>query len=395
MKYGLTYISPVLGSRQSDLRIDLLDKSKDLHEAGQYVDALKMFMSGLGPDLASRYSSEDGRRFVVPHGSIVVTIDFTGDTFDVSADFLRIPEESRVAMLRQVLYINVRQLMLARFVTEGDVLRIKYSCPIDQTHPYKIYPLLGNICSIGDMYDDEFCTKFGAERIYTPQITPYTPSEVARIYADIQRVGRETLGIVREFVNDRMYSAAWYLISTSFMHIMYLASPKGQLEADLDKAIERLDEELPVTERVARACNDLEEILSRTEDQIAQGLYHTETLISPKSRSSLHDIQEHLENAYEDASKAIQSGDSDRVVVRLLHAIYNAYRLWDIQDDLNRLFARILSQASGKPIDEAARILYIPIDRLMEGEDIDEIETVESGSGLWGWFRSLLAKLFN
>ena len=39
-----------------------------------------------------------------------------------------------------------------------------------------MYFVLQNICHIGDKYDDEFCTKFGATRCYEPQVTFYQTS---------------------------------------------------------------------------------------------------------------------------------------------------------------------------------------------------------------------------
>ena len=49
---------------------------------------------------------------------------------------------------------------------------MEYACPLSQSHPHKLYFILRNICHVGDRYDDEFCTKFGARRSYEPQVTP-------------------------------------------------------------------------------------------------------------------------------------------------------------------------------------------------------------------------------
>ena len=45
----------------------------------------------------------------------------------IEADFLKIPEKGRVAMLRQLADLNINKLMLARFLKDGDKLKIAYA----------------------------------------------------------------------------------------------------------------------------------------------------------------------------------------------------------------------------------------------------------------------------
>ncbi|MGG6549000.1 UNVERIFIED_CONTAM: hypothetical protein NY100_26665, partial [Prevotella sp. 15_C9] len=85
-------------------------------------------------------------------------------------------------MLRQIADLNLNKLLLPRFVKDNDKLRMEYTCSLSQSHPHKMYFVLQNICHIGDKYDDEFCTKFGATRCYEPQVTSYPQEEIDRIY---------------------------------------------------------------------------------------------------------------------------------------------------------------------------------------------------------------------
>ena len=121
------------------------------------------------------------------------------DRLHISADFLILPEKGRVAMLRQVADLNINRLMLPRFRKEDDRLMMEYACPLSQSHPHKLYFILRNICHVGDRYDDEFCTKFGAQRSYEPQVTPYPEEEVTRIYEAVRQTCRETLDAVKEY----------------------------------------------------------------------------------------------------------------------------------------------------------------------------------------------------
>ena len=83
-------------------------------------------------------------------------------------------------MLRQVADLTLNRLLLPRFRKEGDRLRMEYVCPLAQSHPHKIYFVLRNICHVGDRYDDEFCTKFGARTLLRAAASRPTPAEEVR-----------------------------------------------------------------------------------------------------------------------------------------------------------------------------------------------------------------------
>lgn len=368
MKQALAYVPPIIASTASKLWIEALEEAKELHEAGKYIESVRRFIDGLGRDFRAQYGNADNTVFVLPHGSILVKVELTPEEFRLSADFLRIPAEGGVPMLRQVAELNTRRLMLARFVKHGDTLSLEYHCPIAETHPYKLYGLFGNVCYIGDQYDDEFCSKFGAERIYTPQITPYPAERVEEIYAALQQTGRFALETVREFSSERNHSAAWLTISTVFLQFLYYAHPKGSLEAEVDKALNDLDDNLPTSEQVIRAVAVLEELLSRSSQDLAKDLYYAQTLSSSKRRSSLQDIQESLEKGYEEATQCIQSGNYERVVVRLLHVYYRAYHHFDMQTDIDQVLSSALRAAGGKGVEEASHILYRAVRGIMNGQ---------------------------
>lgn len=367
MKRGLTYFAPIRAHQQTYMQVETLDKSKEIFDEGKYLASLHLFLDGLGVD-RKKYGNAEGTRFAIPHGSIVLNIEIEGDTFKIATDFLRIPKANRLAMMRQVLELNLQRLMLARFVRRGDILRIEYSCSISQINTYKLYPLVSNICATADEYDDEFCHKFGAERIYTPVVTRFSDEELRSIYESIQKVGRQGIDNVREFTNDRRHLLAWFLISTTYMQLLYVAQPKGKLEADIEKAITDLDEDLPDPELVSRAIKTLEEILSRSYETLVADIYDSETIISPKSRSSLKRLQSMTSNALDAGAQAGQSGDYDTVYIRILHVFYNAMRLMDMQDDLAQVISSALIAASDKPIEEAASILFKACNSIQDGE---------------------------
>lgn len=170
--------------------MEAYEKSVDLYGQGAYLEAFHSLLDYLNAGFRSKYGNAEGTEFHIPHGSILVHIRIADNMVSVVADFLRLPEKGRVAMLRQVADLNLNKLLLPRFVKEGEQLKMEYSCPLSQSHPHKMFYVLQNICHVGDKYDDEFCTRFGATRCYEPQVMPYPPEEVERIYEAIQTLGK-------------------------------------------------------------------------------------------------------------------------------------------------------------------------------------------------------------
>lgn len=379
MKQTLIFIPPVVDSTQSSIHIEDFERSVDLYNQGEYLQAFHCLLDYLNADFRAKYGNPEGTEFHIPHGSILVHIYVKEDAFRINADFLTLPEKGRVAMLRQVADLNINKLLLPRFVKDGDSLRMEYSCPLSQSHPHKMYFVLQNICHIGDKYDDEFCTKFGATRCYEPKVTPYPQEEVDRIYEGLQKLGRETLEAIKEYDADRKYGYSWNVLDTTFYQISYFARPQGQLLNDLDKAVDDMDAELPTAEVVAKGKAFLEKLLALSKEELAADLYFVDTLVSTKRRSSLKNVQENFMSVYKEATEAIQTENYERSAVRLLYIFYEAYFYNDMQDDINVIISRALSKASCQSMEDASEILYNAMDKIMEGdlEPDDDDDTLE------------------
>ena len=271
-------------------------------------------------------------------------------------------------MLRQVADMNINRLLLPRFTKEGDRLKMEYHCLLSESHPHKIVTILQNICRVGDKYDDEFCTKFGATRCYEPKVTPYPTETVDRIYDAMQSLIQTTLDAIKEYNDQRRYGYSWNVIDTAFYQISYFAQPQGQLANDLDKAVNDMDEELPVAELVMKGMAYLQKLQATPKEKIAEDLYFVDTLVSIKGPSSLQNVQENMKDVYEEATAAMQNKDYERAAVRICYKFYEAYFYNDMQDDLNAIFVKALREAAEYPMEEAADILWTALDKVMEGE---------------------------
>lgn len=381
MKQTFTFISPVVDSTQSPVRTEAYEQSVDLYNQGEYVQAFHSLLDYLNTGFRTKYGNADGTEFHIPHGSILVHIRIADGFFRIDADFLNLPEKSRVAMLRQVADLNLNKLLLPRFVKDGDKLRMEYTCPLSQSHPHKMYFVLQNICHVGDKYDDEFCTKFGAVRCYEPQVIPYPQEEIDRIYEGIQTLGRETLEALKEYSVDRRYGYSWNVLDTTFYQISYFAHPQGQLLNDLDKAVNDMDADLPTEEVVAKGRAFLEKLLAVPKEKLAEDLYFVDMLVSTKHRSSLKNMQENFANVYKEATEAIQSENYERSAVRLLYIFYEAYFYNDVQNDINAIIAKALKKAGNQSVEKASEILYDAMDKIMEG-DLDDDDEMDFTAGM-------------
>ena len=170
------------------------------------------------------------------------------------------------------------------------------------------------------------------------------------------------------------------MIDTTFYQISYFAQPQGQLANDLDKAVDDMDEELPVAELVMKGMAFLESLNAMPKEKLAEDLYFVDTLVSIKGPSSLQNVQENMKDVYEEATAAMQNKDFERAAVRICYKFYEAYFYNDMQDDLNAIFVKALREAADQPMEKAAETLWNALDKVMEGEiDEDDDEGFFSG----------------
>lgn len=368
MKQTPRFVEPILDSTRSSLNPEYLDRSVEQYAAGNYKEAFHLLLDYLNDTIRPRFGNADGTEFRIPHGSILVCIRIDDGKLSIRADFLTLPAKQRTAMLRQVADLTLNRLMLSRFRKEGDKLRMEYECPLSQSHPHKLFFILRNICHVGDRYDDEFCTKFGAERCYEPRVTPYPEAETARIVEAMRTVCTETLDAVKDYEAARRYGYAWNVLDTAFYRIAYFAQPQGQLRNELEQAVDDMDRELPVTDLVAKGRAFLEKLRDTPGEALAADLYFTDTLVSTRRRSSLANVQENMRDVWREADEAMQNRDFERSAVRILYKFYEMYFYNDVQDDLNDLVRTALRSSAGLPAEEASEILFEAIDRIMEGD---------------------------
>lgn len=373
MKQTFTYHEPVIASTASKMDSELFDKSVELFNNHSYREALLTLLDHINPELRTRYGNPEQTVFSVPHGSIIVNLTLTPDNrLEICSPFVSLPEKGRIPLLRQVASLNINVLDLACITLEDNKLYFRYECPIEQTHPAKIYDLIYGICTTGDRYDDEFASKFGATRIYEPQVTPYDQTTVTRVHDNLQQLCRECLDGVKFFEADRKFGYCWNLLSTTLYQIFYFARPQGELLNSLDKAIREIDRnDIPQSEVLARGKETIQKLQSLTMEQLSESLYFVETFVSDKRRSNLKNIQDNFEDTFDNASNYLEANDARACAVVVSNKLYEMYYYNNVQDDVNNVVSKALKASSAKPWDEAGQILHEAMEKIME-DDLED-----------------------
>lgn len=382
MKQTLTFNLSTITSTESKINVDAFDESMEAFENGDYLHSFHTLLDYVNPDLREKFGNPEGTEFHVPHGSIVVSLKIENDRLNITAPFLALPEKGRVPLLRQVANLNFNDMDLAQIELKDEKFHFKYSCPLALAQPYKIYYVLEEICRTGDKYDDEFETKFGAQRIYEPKVTPFDAETLDKVYDVIQLSCKECMDAVKGFEADRKFGFAWNVLDTTLLKILYYAHPQGQLLNDMNKAVTEMDrEDIPLPEVVNYGKSVVARLQGMTKEELAEDLYFADIFISPKRRSNLKNIQENFEGSYNRATQAFEARDYMTCCLMIVYKFYEMYHYNDVQDDVNAVVTRALQKTSAMPWDEAAEILHDAMENIMEGElDEDDDEELDFGN---------------
>lgn len=367
MKQTFTFYPSVIASTASTANAEIFDLSIEAFEQGEYLKSLHLLLDSINKDLRTSYSNPQGNEFHIPHGPLFIRLKEDEEQLYITAPFLILPEKNQIAMLRQVSSLNFNDLDLAHLVLKGNQFYFEYHCPLSFSHPRKIHYVLKEICTIGNKYDYEFQDLFAVQRINRPFFTPYTPEEVEYVYEAIQQSCKECLQGLRYFESSRKFGDMWDILSATFLKIMYVAHPQGSLRDTLEKAIRDMNRNIPLAAIVTNGRQTLEEIQALSPEELAKSLYFTATFISDKQRSNMQKIREYYEKCYKQVSACLEAGDYRTVCLRITHKFYETYYQNHMQEDLNCILVKALTQASACSWSKAAPILYQTLEAIMQG----------------------------
>lgn len=401
MKTTFSYVERLLENTASTLDFDAYHESRELFEQGKYVESIHSVIDFFNPSFRLKYDNDlesksfdtktktnsffsswlasllgltrsekqygRGKHFTIPHGSIIVNIEITDTELKVHAPFLVVPEDGRrVPLLRRVNELNLSQLDLVHLVLEGNELHFKFSCPLELAHPHKLQYMFRELCINGDKYDDEFVTKFGAQRLYTPIISQFPDKELTRVIQGIRDTCRETIDAIEEFEEERKFGIAWHCLAIGLFKISYFARPQGMLDNELDDAVrEAWDDDRDTSLQVREGKEFLQKLAEKSDDELASYLYKVELMCSPRRASDIGNLRSNLADAYDAAIKAFSS-DSMECCIRSLLMIYRVYFYNDLQSNVDSVFTQALKRSANQNFDSASKVLVAALKRVME-----------------------------
>ena len=391
MKQMLTFHPSTIASTASKMNVDAFDVSVDAFDKKEYMQTFNALLDYVNPEIRTKFGNKEGTEFQIPHGSIMVFLKIENDILKMTAPFLNVPEKGKIPLLRQIAGLNFNGMDLAQIVLKDNQLSFEYSCPMALVEPFKLYYILEEICATGDKYDDEFSTKFGATRLYEPQVTPYNEELLNQVYGVIQQTCTECLEAIKYFESNRKFGNAWNILACTLYKILYYAHPQGQLLNDLNKAVREHDRnDIPLPEIDMQTKKFVEKLQAITKEQLAEDLYFVETFIPAKRRSNLKNIQENFEDDYKKAGSYLDQDDHMACSMIITYNFYHMYHYNNLQDDVNDVIVWAMKKASALPWEEAAPILYNAMEKIMNDDlTIDDDEEENTGFDMSSYMEAI------
>lgn len=336
------------------------------HKQGDYPGVIRGIVDYAGPKLAARYGNADKTAFSIPHGSTVLHLGISGSEFTVKAPFLDISESKKIPLMRRVAELNFSPLNLASVQLQGDRLEFGYTCPLALCEPYKLYDVLREICVYADSYDDEFIHKFGAKPLSEPQVERYPREMLDKAWEHTQYYIEEARKGIAWFESKRAFNLAWDLIAITIMQIEYYIQPQGMLRTDIEKMLGYLiDETDLINTKVSRGKAFLNKLAGYDRAAFNADLYRVQTFIPFKVRSTEQALRSQSVNTYDQARRQMEAGDHLGATISLLYHFFDLFYQHDVPPAIARRLEKALTQASGKPWNEASFVLFKAMNRIM------------------------------
>lgn len=365
MQNNLTFQRTLAGSLKSNIDAAIWDKVLNQYDTGKYADAVRDCINYINPDIEKKFANTDRTEYNVPHGSVIVHVKITESEFIVDAPFLSIEGSKQVPILRQVAQLNFTPLTVSRIELEGDKLYFKFSCPLIAAEPYKVYDVLREICINADNYDDEFITKFTAQRIQEPKIYSYTQEQKQTAWNAIQQYIKETFDAYEQLENKRLTAYLWDVLVVTLLKIDYFCAPQGNLRSEIEKTISYLNGKDDYYQRLSTGKEFLKKLQTYDVTKFEKDLYKIDVFVPYKFRTNLESVRNILKYAYETSEKEMKALDYIGATFTIEYGILNLFYENNVEDGIAEVLTKAMEEASGKPVQETAKILFDAIKKIM------------------------------
>jgi hypothetical protein len=354
---------------KSKIQTDIWDNVVDLFEEKKYKESLLRLFDYVDKDIKTKRANADQTEFNVPHGSVIVNIKIEGDQLNVKVPFLKLAEKNNIPILRRIAEINFSPLNLATIVLEGNELFFKYSTPMQQCEPWKMYYVFREICINADNYDDEFIQKFGAIRFQEPNVTEFSNEKKEEIWSTYQFLLSETKEYCDYFESKRQEGYLWDALLQLFLNIDYYIAPQGALRTEIEDVVSFMqNRNYSLQEKNEKGKNLYKKFQNIAHDDFNSNLYISDLFIPIKYSASLENVRETFTNQYETAKKEMSNSDYMGATLSIRYIFLYEFYYSFAPDDVVETMTAALEQSSSKSWDEAAKILWAAMEKIMTGQ---------------------------
>lgn len=356
------------GSTQSKVFTEHWDTVLDKFDNREHAEVLPNLLQYVNPEL-SKFADASGKKYEIPHGSVVVKIEQTENEIRVEAPFLDISESAKVPLMRQVANLNFHPLNMTKIVLDADD-KLKFICnvPLDLNEPYKLYDIFREICINADKYDDEFIAKFKAKWLQEPKVTHYSESELDNYWNVFQQYLEEAQVYIDYFDSKRWSDFNYDVVKSTLMKLDYFCAPQGFLRSEIEGAIGDIDSRSPFNDRVHRGKEFLKKLRAMDKNTVLEDLYKAEVFIPYKYKSAIDNVRQNFEHAYHTAKDEISRRSFMGAYYTMYCNILSLFYYNNVDDALADLVATALNEASGISWEEGSTRLMELYKVIMEEE---------------------------
>ncbi len=324
----------------------------------KYLDSFYNLLDYINPNLRKKYGDASQTSFSVPHGSVVVNITLANDSVNIHCPMVDIAEANRIPLLRKAAEINFYPMVLAQMKLHTNQLSFYYSSTLNTCEPFKTYYALKEICITADRYDDEFKEKFKAKSLVEPKVHYPTTDEIDKAWENTNAIITETFEFIVYFDSQRWFGSSLDYLVMALKRIDLCVQIQGFLKSELERVNGELSNgKININDRTATGKKFLLQIQQAGKESFVKNLYHSETFIPVKWRTSNEQIKSSIQNAYNQVLKFHNEKSYIASVIEAHYCMYDLFYKNNMDHAINNILLGSLTNAAEKPWMEASAIL--------------------------------------
>ncbi|MGB5555998.1 MAG: hypothetical protein WBM83_15185 [Flavobacteriaceae bacterium] len=340
---------PRKGINEPKTEVAHWDKAMDAYDAKDFRTALIETINYINPEILKNKKTDGEIILAHGQGSAEIQVIISNDSFSIKAPFLKVTENTnKVALFRKVAEVNFNPLTLAQIHLKNDTLWFEYEMPLTLCQPYKVYDVLREICLYADDYDDEFVEKYKADFYQEAKIQPLTGDEVNRAWQQINDILTDYKNYSEYFKEKRWDAFQWDITVISILKIVNMPYVHGTLRTKIQEYVFNMfNGNIDFQHRVDKGINLMQKLCTKPKEEYLKELYHADTFISLKWRSSDQILQESVKNWESYVTKYQNDGDNFALCYYLqynfLYLLYN----YNVEEQHKNAIYDVLESVSG------------------------------------------------